>query len=93
MKDGKLSLLGGGVNCPIVKVNGREYPGVILQGDTLFSLYRAAERVISSSKAGAAVFDYDSAEFLRDSLKEYLSVYEDVLLKNGIELPYVKKVP
>lgn len=86
----KVDMIDNVVNCPVVQVEGRSYPGVVIQGDSLFSLYRAAEKLLSSINADGETYDYDAAEFLHDSLKEYLSVYEEVLGKKGMELPFVK---
>jgi hypothetical protein len=86
----KVDMIENVVNCPIVQVEGRSYPGVVIQGDSLFSLYRSAEKLLSSVNSDSDNYDYDAAEFLRDSLKEYVSAYEEALGKKGMELPYVK---
>ena len=88
MDNKKIDMIENVVNCAVVRVEGRLYPGVVIQGDSLFSLYRSAEKLMQSVNAEDNR-DYDTAEFLRDSLMEYLSVYERVLTKNGMELPYV----
>lgn len=90
MNDKKVKMIENFVNCPVVQVEGRSFPGVLIQGDSLFSLYTAAEKLLSLADTNGKNYDYDAAEFLRDSLKGYLSVYEEVLAKKGMALPYVK---
>lgn len=88
MTSRKVDLIVNAINCPVVQIEGRSYPGVVIQGDSLFSMYKQAEKLLSSVNTDDS--GYDAAEFLCDSLKGYLDAYEDALDKKSIELPYVK---
>jgi hypothetical protein len=85
-----VDVISNATNCPIVKLSDRQFPGVVLQGDTLHSLYRHACRVLESLDCVKNERVYDDCEFLAESLKAILTVYEGVLTENGIALPYVK---
>jgi len=90
MNNKNVDMIENVVNCPVVQVEGRSYPGVVIQGDSLFSLYSAAEQLFRSCEVDNEKYDYNAAEFLRDSLKGYLLVYEETLGKKGMKLPYFK---
>ncbi|MCY1017442.1 DUF6959 family protein [Pyxidicoccus sp. MSG2] len=80
-------------NTAVVRVPGRRFPGVVIQGDSLKLLLddvRTAREL-----AGAAA---DSREGLADVIAEleeklagYLSVYEETLRAHGLELPYITR--
>lgn len=91
MKAQGIEIIDNLVNSPVVQLEGRCFPGVVIQGDSLFSLFNAAERLFESVSKIEGKISVDDAEFIRDSLGEYLLAYESVLEKKGMELPYVKK--
>ncbi|ESP93658.1 DUF6959 family protein [Pseudoalteromonas luteoviolacea] len=79
------------INSSIVQVEGREFPGVVIQGDTLYSLYSKSEYLLKViSEISECEQDYDNAEFLNDTIKEVLEVYELTMKELGRKLPYNK---
>lgn len=76
------------INCAIVKLSTRAFPGVLLQGDTLYSLYRGVQKTLAALNPDEQREAYDELESVVDSLKGYLDLYESVLTRNGYSLPY-----
>jgi len=90
MKEMTVSVLNRASNCPVVQVSGRRYPGMILQGDTLFSFLQLVKGVRSSLVAGKVEEAEDFAVQLEDEISNYLHFYEGVLGEKNIKLPYFR---
>jgi hypothetical protein len=75
-------------NAAVVRVPGRRFPGVVVQGDTLCSLQQRAEYVAERLKSGHALEAAEVAGDLASSLDALLLHYEVVLGEHGIPLPY-----
>ncbi len=73
-------------NRAVVRMPGRRFPGVVIQGDSLSLLVSAARLVREGVPQGGAL--QETANELFDLLSGYLAHYESVLAENGIELPY-----
>jgi len=77
-------------NYAIVRMPGRQFPGYVVQGDSLSILCSLAGLIHRNvTRLGDDELADDAAEllgFLEDRLKHY----EQVLAENKIELPYVK---
>ena len=86
MKTQNLELVGGQVNALVIKAAGRKYPGVLIQGDSLRNLASLVEEVAEAADDADEVRDL--SQEIGDILRSYLSVYEQVLLDEGYELPY-----
>ena len=90
MAEMRVSVLEEASNCPVVQVTGRRYPGMIIQGDTLFSFLRLVQEAREALVAGRADEAADTAEQLEDSIGDLLVFYEDVLARRGLKLPYFR---
>ncbi|QWP78957.1 hypothetical protein J5226_11445 [Lysobacter sp. K5869] len=75
-------------NSAIVKLSTRAFPGVVLQGDTLHSLYRRANTALSALDPDTQSHEYNSLELVVDTLRGCLDVYEETLARHGYSLPY-----
>ncbi len=75
-------------NMAVVRVVGRRYPGLLMQGDTLSTLVEQSRAICSMIATGDSDLADEAAD-LREQLEEALREYERVLAANGIELPYV----
>ncbi len=77
------------INRPVLRVPGRKFPGMLLQGDTLSSLFALSrmirERVVQFEDSELV----ELSEELNDELKDILYEYEQVLKANHSVLPYV----
>lgn len=83
-------VLSADTNCPVIQMSNRSYPGILIQGDTLRSLYTRTKRALEAINPSTEQSAYNACEFVVDSLEAFLSVYENTLHEKGIELPYVK---
>lgn len=72
-------------NAVVVRAPGRKFPGVVIQGDTLFNLW---DSVASSSDRLAD----DELAGIGDELYAVLSHYQRVMEEHGLPLPYHRAV-
>jgi hypothetical protein len=91
MKRVEIEMFSESVNCPVVRMPERMYPGVVLQGDSLAILRGMAEEVIELCQAGDRENLAAAAEMLREKLAGYVSAYEQAMEEHGLELPYSKR--
>ena len=88
MKQIQIDVLSETVNCPVVQMPGRNFPGVVLQGDSLRILLDSAEEVqqlcssVKNPDLSAAVAS------LREKLAGYVVSYEQAMRAIGRDLPY-----
>ena len=77
-------------NFAIIKPPGRNFPGCVIQGDSLAYLCRRVRRIVTAVAAGrTADEDFrDDVQELNDGLIERILHYQAVLAKHGIGLPY-----
>jgi hypothetical protein len=90
MADRSVEVLSEAINMPVLRISGRNFPGVLIQGDTLSNLLSLA-RTIREEVRGVVDGDSelaDLAEELADRLSEFLREYERVLKARGMPLPY-----
>ena len=85
----EIEILSEQTNAAVVRMPGRRFPGVVIQGDDLNSLHVFATMVVRDLKdAGAPEQVRGIAEMLDERLRAYLIHYEQVLAKHGFSLPY-----
>lgn len=78
-------------NAAVVQLPGRRFPGIVIQGDTLNTLVRAAATVSHLADRHGSRDLRDEAAALRDDLRQFQAHYEAILASRGIPLPYVKE--
>ena len=89
-----VELLSKEPNFAIVRTPGRKFPGIVVQGDSLCILCRAAKNVVdaltAAKRAGTPGLDdaLDGAEEVHAGLRARLDAYEACLRERGIALPY-----
>ena len=76
-------------NAAVVRMPGRQFPGVVVQGDTLSTLVSDVRELCEQIEAGGDVLE--DARFLQERLEQLQSHYESVLASHGLSLPYVKR--
>lgn len=87
MSDESVKVLHHQSNLAVVAMPGRAFPGVVLQGDSLRSMLTVLEEVacdVSTENGKLAVED------IIERVRGILSVYEEVLEKADIEIPYAR---
>jgi hypothetical protein len=76
------------INAAVIRLPGRKFPGIVLQGDSLKILTECAEdigRLVRESEVSELT---EAADHLMNLLETYLSIYEEALKKHNHPLPY-----
>lgn len=81
-------LLSRPINFAVVQLPERNYPGVVVQGDTLHSLQRQVERMGQLLGTKELEELAGEIEYLHTLLSEVLTHYEHICSERGIALPY-----
>jgi hypothetical protein len=93
MKTIEMEMLSETINCPIVLIPGRRFPGMVIQGDSLsilLGLTNDIEHHCASLKNEELIA---TVARLRQHLTDYVSEYEATMKAHGLALPYVKGSP
>ncbi len=81
-------------NFAVCKLEVRNYPGVVMQGDSLFSLYSLLRKTLKELESASDGEDPESVipdlEYEIEKFKSVLDSYEQTCKKNGYRLPYFK---
>lgn len=88
-----LELLSDPVNFAVVQLPERNYPGVVIQGDTLNGLVRRLEEMgnlVGSNRAEDLEDLTAEIQMLREELSAARDYYEATCAERGIRLPYPK---
>ena len=72
---------------PLLRMPGRRFPGVVVQGDTLSTLVSDAKEIVAELRAGNV--PVDNPQHLADRLAAVLDHYARTPASAGIELPYL----
>jgi hypothetical protein len=75
-------------NLAIVRMPGRQFPSVVVQGDSLNILYGLAVSILNRAEVTSDTELIDEAKELTQLLAGRLQFYESTLQKHGISLPY-----
>jgi hypothetical protein len=78
------------VNAAIVRMPGRRFPGVVIQGDSLSALLAHALSLVESLAGGRRQEAFNTAVYLANSLQGSIEHYERTLSERGLRLPYVR---
>jgi hypothetical protein len=73
-------------NAAIMRHPARRFPGVLIQGDTLYSLCSRADAVCSSIDRGSPAFS--EANDIRSALWSLLNHYKSALEEHKLSLPF-----
>lgn len=88
-----LELLGRPVNFAVVQLPERNYPGVVIQGDTLNGMVRRLDEMgalVKSTKPEDLGDLTAEIQMLREELAAARDYYEATCAERGIGLPYPK---
>jgi hypothetical protein len=84
----ELEVYSQSINRGVVKMHSQNFPGIVIQGETLSNLLALAasahEKALGTSDTELINLSLE----LRDSLQKLLSHYEATLNKHNIPLPY-----
>ena len=76
-------------NAAVVRLPGRKFPGIVIQGDSLKILVDCVEDVSLLAERSDNPELQESATELQTLLKSYKKAYEEALRASGQSLPYV----
>ncbi len=79
-------------NAVVAKSSERNYPGVLIQGDTLRILLGDIEELKENNLAGNYEEVKDIVDALEKRLSDILICYEGTLKENNIDIPYMNLV-
>ncbi|MGD2132005.1 MAG: hypothetical protein PVI23_04380 [Maricaulaceae bacterium] len=92
----QVQLLSPAGNYCVVQVDGRKFPGVVFQGDSIASLLSRLNAIEDRLReTGVSCEDDARAEldFVRDALDRVLQHYESFVAASGGKLPYPARQP
>lgn len=81
-------LLSRPVNYAVVRLPGRKFPGVVIQGDTLNALVQSLKHMSTLLQAGQVEALAAEIEEVQEKLRGAIAHYETVCAGQGITLPY-----
>ena len=85
----EVEIIDGAINASVVRMPGRRFPGIVLQGDTLHSWSVLADSLMSSVNGTAVDPEVAMGMIeLADLIRGHLDQYEAVMRARGFELPY-----
>ena len=73
-------------NKAVMRHPGRIFPGVLMQGDTLYALCQRAD--LACNEVGRGSPGYGEVNDLRNALWSYLTHYKATLTEHGMKLPF-----
>ena len=86
MRTDQVEIYSDRTNSAVMRHPDRQYPGVLIQGDTLSNLCRIADQACSEVKSGGDALE--SMNELRNMLWDQLNHYKQVLGEHQIPLPF-----
>lgn len=75
-------------NSAVMRHPGRKFPGVLVQGDSLYSWCQALDDVCKKSRGRIDDEAYSELNELRNRLWDTLNKYKQVLADHDISLPF-----
>jgi len=89
MRNESVEILSDATNAAVMRHPGRRFPGVLVQGDSLYILCRKADEACTEVGRGAP--GYEELNELRNSLWSYLNHYKVTLAEHNIPLPFFEQ--
>jgi hypothetical protein len=86
MRQETVEILSDQTNAAVMRHPGRHFPGVLIQGDTLYSLCRRAD--LACSEVGRGAPGFDEANEVRNALWGLLNHYKVVLGEHDLPMPF-----
>ena len=90
MKSVEVEILSDAPNNPVIRMPGRRFPSIAIQGDSLKILLDLAEELHEAAQNCGDENILDLVAELTNLLNERIDHYESVLKSYGIDLPYSK---
>jgi hypothetical protein len=88
MRTATVEIFSDQTNAAVMRHPERRFPGVLIQGDSLYVLCRQADVVCESAKHSLDSGTYDELNELRNQIWGYLNHYKTVLSEHQLPLPF-----
>jgi hypothetical protein len=75
-------------NIPVMRHPGRKFPGVLIQGDALYTWCQSLDHICESARHRVSDEAYTELNELRNRLWSSLNSYKQVLAEHEIRLPF-----
>ena len=86
MRKAEVEIYSDQTNAAIMRHPDRRFPGVLVQGDTLYSICQIADETCRAIGRGSPGFE--EANEARNALQGLLAEYKVVLTEHGMKLPF-----
>lgn len=80
-------------NAAVMRHPGGRFPGVLIQGDSLYSLCYQADAICVDARVALDPETFQKLNHLRNALSGLLSHYKVMLGEHGIPLPFSETTP
>ena len=90
MRTATVEILSDATNAAVLRHPDRKFPGVLVQGDTLYSLCVAADASCQSARAQLPAHAYEELNDIRNQLRSLLNHYKSVLHDHQLPLPFAE---
>lgn len=84
----EVELFTDGSDDAVVRMPGRQFPGVLIQGDSLSIIRSDVAEIRDACRAGDASEALEAAELLLSALDAVLLRYTDALDRHGLRKPF-----
>ena len=84
----ELEVYSQSINRGVIKMPSQNFPGLLLQGETLSTLLGLARSIYEKAQGTSDATLIESSRELEDSLQKLVAHYESTLSKHNIPLPY-----
>ena len=88
MRIANVEILSDQSNAAVMRHPDRRFPGVLVQGDSLYALCCQADASCAGVKSIVGSDAYEELNDLRNSLWSYLNHYKAVLSEHQLSLPF-----
>ena len=90
MRTANVEIFSDQTNAAVMRHPERRFPGVLVQGDSLYALCRQADVACASAEPSVNADTYDELNDLRNALWSYLNHYKTVLGEHQLSLPFTE---
>ena len=84
----ELEVYSQSINRGVIRMPSQSFPGLLLQGETLSTLWGLARSVYERSQQTTDMELIETSQQLMDDLQKLVSHFEATLAKHNIPLPY-----
>ncbi len=86
MRKDEVEIFSDATNASVIRHPDRRFPGVLIQGDTLYSMCQRADFI--AQEIGRVTPGFDDLNELRNQLWSLLTHYKAVLVEHGVKIPF-----